>query len=145
MLRVFVSMMIAAIIPLAAADGESRGCSNATLKGNYGFILTGTSASGPPPAPLQQVIGVGMAHFDGAGNFTQTDNIHGSVNGFMAPDRPGMGTYSVNEDCTGVSTLLIQGQAPVERRFVVVDKGRELRTIVTSPATTMVTATARKQ
>jgi hypothetical protein len=138
-------MMIAASIPLAAADRGDSGCSNATLKGNYGFILTGTSASGPPPAPLQQVIGVGMVHFDGEGNFTQTDNIHGSVTGFTAPDRPGMGTYSVKEDCTGVSTLLIQGQPPVERRFVVVDKGRELRTIVTSPATTMVTATARKQ
>src|SRR5437763_479691 len=144
MLKVFACMMIAAVAPLAAADGEGRGCSNATLRGNYGFILTGTSASGPPPAPLQQVIGVGMVHFDGIGNFTQTDNIHGSITGFTAPDRPGSGTYSIKEDCTGISTLFITGQAPVERRFVVVDEGKELRTVVTSPGTTMVTATARK-
>ena len=144
MLRIFVSMMLAAVSPLAAADGEGRGCSNATLKGDYGFILTGTNASGPPPAPLQQIIGVGMVRFDGAGNFTQTDNIHGSITGFTAPDRPGSGTYSIKEDCTGVSTLLIPGQPPVERRFVVVDKGKEVRTAVMSPATTMVTAIARK-
>jgi hypothetical protein len=145
MLRSIVSLTLVAVSALAAADREDRGCSNATLKGDYGFILTGTSATGPPPALLQQIIGVGMVHFDGAGNFTQTDNIHGSITGFTAPDRPGRGTYSVKEDCTGVSTLLIEGQPPVERRFVVVDKGRELRTAVMSPATTMVTATARKQ
>src|SRR6266536_1036656 len=104
-----------------------RRSSNATLKGDYGLHLTGTNANGTPPAPLQQVIGVGMVHFDGAGNFTQTDNIHGSITGFTAPDRPGRGTYSIQEDCTGVSTLLIEGQAPVERRLVVVDKGKELR------------------
>lgn len=145
MLKVLVCMMIAATGSLGAADGDRRGCSNATLKGAYGFILTGTGASGPPPAPLQQLIGVGMVHFDGDGNFTQTDNIHGSITGFTAPDRPGSGTYSIKEDCTGVSTLLIEGQAPVERRIVVVDKGREVRTVVTSPASTMVTATARKR
>src|SRR5947209_20455981 len=122
MLRIFVSMMIVAVSPLAAADEKDRGCSNATLKGDYGFILMGTSVSGPPPTTLlQQVIGVGLVHFDGAGNFTQTDNIHGSMTGFTAPDRPGRGTYSIKEDCSGVSTPLIAGQAPVARRFVVVE------------------------
>lgn len=145
MRRIFAGLTIVAVSALAAAEREDHGCSNATLRGDYGFILTGTAASGPPPAPLQVIIGVGMVHFDGAGNFTQTDNIHGSITGFTAPDRPGSGTYSIKEDCTGVSTLLIAGQPPVERRFVVVDKGRELRTAVMSPGTTMVTATARKQ
>jgi hypothetical protein len=144
MLRIFVSIMIAAVSPLAAADGEGRGCSNATLKGNYGFIITGTSPSGPPPAPLQQIIGVSIAHFDGAGNFTQTDNLHGSITGFAAPDRPGTGTYSIKEDCTGVEMLFNPGQPPLELRFVVVDKGKEVRVAVMSPATVMVTSIGRK-
>jgi hypothetical protein len=33
------------------------------------------------------------------GNFTQVDNIHGSVTGWV-PNRPGSGTYQVNPDCT---------------------------------------------
>ena len=44
-------------------------------------------------------IGVGTRTFDGMGNFTQIDNVHGSVTGWT-PDRPGSGTYQVNPDCT---------------------------------------------
>jgi len=143
MLRIFVSMMIAAVSPLAAADGEGRGCSNATLKGEYGFILTGTKPSGPPPAPLEQMIGLALTRFDGAGNSTGTDNIHSSISG-LAPDRPGTGTYSIKEDCTGVFTLLNVGAPPLEGRLVVVDKGKEVRTVTTSPATVMVTGIGRK-
>jgi hypothetical protein len=144
MLRIFVSIVIAAVSPLAAADGVGSGCSNATLKGDYGYITTGTAPSGPPPAPLQQIIGVSIGHYDGAGNFTQTDNIHGSITGFATPDRPGSGTYSIKEDCTGVSMLLNPGQPPLELRFVVVDKGKEVRVAVMSPANVMVTSNGRK-
>jgi len=36
-----------------------------------------------------------MTTFDGNGNLTQTDNIHGSISGYTAPDRQGTGTYSL--------------------------------------------------
>jgi len=143
MLRILVSIMIAAIVPLAAADGEGHGCSNATLKGDYGFIITGSAPSGPPPAPLQQIIGVSIARYDGAGNTTGSDNVHGSITGFTAPDRQGTGTYLIKADCTGVGTLSNPGQPPLELRFVVVDNGKEVRIAVTSPGV-MVTSIGKK-
>jgi hypothetical protein len=142
----FVSMMLAVASLLAAGDGEGegkRGCSVATLKGTYGSLITGIKPSGPPPAPLEQTIGVVIQHFDGLGHLTRTDNVLGSISG-PGVNLPGTGTYSINEDCSGTMNLSIQGAPPLEVRFVVVDKGREFRAIVMSPPTVMVTAVGKK-
>ena len=142
MLRIFLSMGLAAM-SLSASDGDGRSCSDETLKGSYGFIIGGIRPSGPPPAPLEQIIGVALTTFDGHGNFTQIDNIHGSISPLW-PDRPGMGTYSFKQDCTGTMTLLNSGGPPLELRIVVVDKGREIRVAVMSPAAALVTSNGRK-
>ncbi len=78
------------------------GCSVATLTGNYGVrwqgfdILKGTAHEVP-------WAGVGVLTFDGAGNvsisFTQ------SLNGTISTGLTGVGTYTMNSDCT-VSTSL---------------------------------------
>jgi len=139
-----VSMMLAfAGGLLAAGEREGRACSVATLKGTYGTIVTGTRPSGPPPAPLEQMIAVALTHFDGQGHSTGTDNIHGSISG-AATDRPATGTYTINEDCSGTMTLLITGAPPLELRVVVVDKGKEFRGVVMSPASVMVTFNGRR-
>lgn len=139
----FMGLTLAVAGLLTAGEGEGRGCSLATLKGTFGSIVTGTRPSGPPPAPLEQMIGVVLTRFDGLGNLTSTDNIHGSISG-LAPDRPVTGTYTVNEDCTGTMTRVSAGAPSLELRFVLVDKGREIRTAVMSPATVMVTSIGRK-
>ena len=138
-----VTVMLAVAGLLAAGDGEGRRCSLASLKGTYGTILTGTKPSGPPPAPLEQLIGVALNTFDGEGHSTGIDNIHSAISGGI-PDRPGTGTYTINEDCSGTATLLNAGSPPLEMRFVVVDGGKEFRGIIVSPATVMVTFNARK-
>ena len=138
-----VSGMLAVAGLLAAEGGEGRGCSPATLKGDYGFVVTGTRPSGPPPAPLEQMVGVVLRHFDGLGHLTGTENIHGSISG-LVPDRQVTGTYSVNEDCSGTMNLTAPGIPPLEMRFVLVDKGKEIRAAVMSPATVMVTANGRR-
>src|SRR5262245_55685840 len=120
----FVSIMSAVAGLLAAGEGEGKGCSVATLKGAYGSLITGTKPSGPPPAPLEQTIGVVIQHFDGHGSLTRTDNILSSITG-PGVNLPGTGTYSINEDCSGTMNLSIQGAPPLVVRFVVVDKGRE--------------------
>jgi hypothetical protein len=139
----FVTIMVGAVT-LAAADGEGRGCSNATLKGHCGFILSGTKPSGPPPAPLEQMIGLSITYFDGTGGATQTDNIHGSMTGLVAPDRPGTGSYSINPDCTGTGLLLNAGTPPLEVRYVIVNNGKEVLVAVMSPANVMVSGTGKK-
>jgi hypothetical protein len=139
----FVSMMWAVAGLLAAGEGEGRGCSLGSLKGNWGFVVTGTRPSGPPPAALEQMVGVVWRHFDGLGNLTGTENIHGSISG-LVPDRLVTGTYSINGDCSGTMNLTAPGIPPLEMRFVLVDKGKEIRAAVMSPATVMVTANGRK-
>ena len=55
------------------------------------------------------------------GNFTQIDNIHGSVTGWV-PNRPGSGTYQVNPDCTFATQFVPGPGAPViEERGVIID------------------------
>jgi hypothetical protein len=78
------------------------------------------------------------------GNFTQIDNVHGSVTGWV-PDRPGSGTYQVNSDCTAV-TLFVPGPGapPIEERVVIVDAGKETFTMTATPAALMVTTVGKR-
>jgi hypothetical protein len=55
------------------------------------------------------------------------------------------GTNFVNPDCTGGQITYVPGAPPVEDSFVIVDNGREVRTLVISPATTIATANLRKK
>jgi len=101
----------AGILPIVHASGS---CSNSSLRGNFGFQFQGDIIGFGP------IAGVGVATFDGAGNFTQTDNV--SINGLPAIlNRPGSGTYSVNADCTGTQTLNTGGQV-FHNTFVIVGK-----------------------
>jgi hypothetical protein len=139
----FVSLMVAAASLMTGAKPEERGCSVATLNGAYGFMVTGTRPSGPPPAALEQMVGVVLRHFDGLGQLTGTENIHGSLSE-LVPDRVVTGTYSVNQDCSGTINLTAPGIPPLEMRFVVTNKGKEIIAAVMSPANVMVTAIGRK-
>jgi len=123
--------------------GHRRGCSEATLRGAYGIQMQGTRPSGPPPAPLESLAGVVIRHYDGQGAFTQVDNIKGSVTG-ITENRPGSGTYEVSEDCTGATYFDPGSGIVIKERFVIVDKGREVRSVVVSPPPVMVTTVQKK-
>ena len=134
---------------MAAAQAQMV-CSNATLKGYYGLQIVGTrpapsviSGIQATPGTTEQVIGVVIQVFDGDGAFTQIDNVKGSLSG-IAFDRAGIGTYSVNPDCTGMFTVNNPGLPPIVNRFVIVDNGKAFMTAVVSPQPVMVTATGRK-
>ena len=104
--------------------------------------------TGPVPPPvgggIQTLIGVVTRTYDGMGNFTQIDNIHGSVTGWV-PDRPGSGTYQVNPDCTVATQFQPAPGAPViEERVVIVDGGSELYSVTVSPLPTMVSTVAKR-
>ena len=98
-------------------------CTNRLIAGDYGFTIRGQKLAGPGPIGPQ--IGVAMAHFDGEGNFTQTDTV--TINGLVVADfthSPATGTYTVNSDCTGTFTInFTDGRPPVATAFVVVDNG----------------------
>jgi hypothetical protein len=120
-------------------------CTDATIRGTYGIHMQGT---GPVPPPLgggiQNLVGVVTRTYDGMGNFTQIDNIHGSVTGWT-PDRPGSGSYQVNPDCTAATQFQPGPGAPViEERIVIVDGGSELYSATTSPLSLMVTTVGKR-
>jgi hypothetical protein len=127
---------------LLAADA-SQTCNLATLKGDWGLVITGTRPSAPN-GPIEQAIGTLIRRYDGVGGFTQVDNVHGAVSGHT-PDRPGKGTYTVNADCSGVAKLDVTG-VPIqpEERFVIVDDGNGILSATSNPPTLLIAAQGRR-
>ena len=120
-------------------------CSDATIRGDWGTQMQGT-APVPPPlgGGIQNVVGVVTRTYDGMGNFTQIDNIHGSVTGWV-PNRPGSGTYQVNPDCTFATQFVPGPGAPViEERGVIVELGNELHTATVTPMPSMVSTHSQR-
>jgi hypothetical protein len=140
-----------AIVPARAQ--EHPACSNATLRGDYAFTITGQILAPAPAAGL--VSGVAMTHFDGDGKLTQFDHV---LHNGIAPAetwRPGSGPYHVNADCTGYMTITPEPTVPSDASpvltlyFVIGNNGSDIRTVVsgspTSPAfSALITSTATK-
>ena len=118
-------------------------CSLRTLRGAYGLVGNGVRGLGP--AGSESFVTVSMVTYDGHGNFTADGVSHGELTGVRGEGVTVSGTYYVNPDCTGGETTFIPGVPPLEDRFVIVDNGREVRTVVVSPLTTIGTANLRKR
>jgi hypothetical protein len=142
--------MLAAAIALPALSGVARaqdndGCSNATLKGDYAFAVTGWSLS-PAQLWVPEFI-VGIAQFDGKGKFTQVDYPADGLRTMgLTGFRTGQtGTYAVRADCTGGGELDLNvggvgtGHGVIKLAFVVSNGGRSVHAVVsgsTSPFAT---------
>jgi hypothetical protein len=128
---------------------ESRGCSDATLYGEYAFTVSGQIFLPTGACIVRQ--GVSLTHFDGAGRLTQVDEVLSSPNATVvlgAPVDPTTGfhdhetgTYTVHADCTGTFTVQFPpnvsstGTVPGAKLtvlFVLSNHGRDIDTIVTS-------------
>ncbi len=119
-------------------------CSDATIRGTYGIQMQGTQPVPPPQGGgTQTLIGVVVRTYHGDGTFSQVDNIKGSVTGIV-PDRPGSGTYQVNPDCSGVTFFQPGPGITIEERMVIVDRGNEIRSIVSSPLAVMVSSVQKR-
>jgi hypothetical protein len=142
-----VAFCLASGQALMAQNGVFQSiCTNAMLEGDYGFVVTGTRPSAPTPGPPpENIVGVAMTHFDGNGNLTQTDNIHGSITSTASPNRPGTGTYTINSDCSGIMMLSSSGSPTLTLSIVVVEDGNEVRTAVTDPTANVTPGTSQPQ
>jgi len=147
----FVALVRLSIFALLAAGTQAHAhatCSNATLAGDYASTVSGQLFHADGTVETRQ--GLVMAHFDGHGNFTQTDFVLNTLNGQTAPT-PGpvdpqtgfqnheSGTYQVNADCTG--SLEIHFAPPpvpgatgalIKVFLVIGSQGNALRTVVVS-------------
>ena len=100
----------------AQAGGPGGACSNATLKGAFGFIghgeilgLIGADGKVHPYAAPSILDDVALVTFDGAGNFSRTDFgvIGGLPKGGQTTFNPNQtGAYTVNADCTGTMKIV---------------------------------------
>ena len=126
---VFTTLFVLGIVPRAQA-GQPRGCSNATLRGSFGFTSVGNLLALPPPlaGPFAEI---GRQTFYGNGNTDATATA--SANGNIAKLTL-QGTYAVNPDCTGSMTLFVfELGGSFNADFVIDDDGAELRVILTDP------------
>jgi hypothetical protein len=129
-----VSLLAALAMPVGLTaqerSGRAKECSNATLRGSFGYTSTGTLLASYVPPPLAGPFAeVGRQTFDGKGNTDATATL--SANGNIVKVTI-EGTYTVNPDCTGSLTLNVSPLgATVHADFVIGDDGAELRAIVT--------------
>jgi len=145
----FLSTLALLSVSGAAWAEENRGCSDATLYGEYAFTVSGQIFLPTGASILRQ--GVALTHFDGAGHLTQVDEVLSSPNAAVVPGAPvdpttgfhdhETGSYTVHSDCTGTFTVQFPpnvsstGTVPgakLTARFVLGNHGRDIYTIVTS-------------
>ena len=132
-----------ALLGLAgAASAQDDGCTTSTLHGDYGFTVSVQILNAD--GTITSRAGVGITHYDGAGNLTQTDYVMSLTPGHTPPGgidttpafRTGeTGTYTVNPDCTGSAEIDFPphpGGLVVKLMFVLADHGRAVHTIVSS-------------
>lgn len=117
---------------IALAQSESsrvKECSNASLKGSFGYTSTGALTTSYVPAPLAGPFAeVGRQTFDGKGSTDATATL--SANGNIVAVTI-EGTYTVTPDCTGTMTLNVSPLgATVHLDFLISADGTELRAIV---------------
>ncbi|HEY3625072.1 MAG TPA: hypothetical protein VGL00_02275 [Terracidiphilus sp.] len=151
--RGFIALTLMLVLNSRCFAADNDGCSNATLRGDYGFTILGDQPN--PDGTTSPVVGVAITHFDGAGKLTQKDF---AVTGGLPLPANGnaatgfhfaggeTGKYSVNSDCTGSAEIDLNAPAPaglskgvIKLMFIVPPDGARIHTVVsefTAPFTT---------
>ncbi len=128
-----------------AQAGDNDGCSDATLKGDYAFTISGQILHAD--GTIDNRYGIAMRNFDGRGNISFIDFVASLTPGHIPPGgiypnpvfRVGLtGTYHVNADCTGTAEEnfppppgVPSGQV-IKLMFILSDHGREIHEVVAS-------------
>ena len=145
-MRHAILITAAVLLGSGTAFAQRQSCDNHILSHTYGVQISGSRPSAPGPlAPTEPVVGVGLAHFDGRGGYTQTGWTHGGISG-VASAASATGTYNVNPDCSGTVTFQYAGQPfAIHVAIVVVGDGDEVKGATMEPAGILVTANWRQR
>ncbi len=128
------------LVPTAQAKNLGR-CTERTVRGTYAFALTGSVINVGPIAAS------GTTTFDGEGTVSITGAINTTT---LNPILEGTftGTYTVNpDDCTAsavVTTPGVFGYTDLHFRGVIINKGDEIRYLITDPGIVFAGATVRQ-
>ena len=119
-----LTVALAASSPLTA---HASACSNMTVKGTWANSIHGQLFL--PDGSTLLIDGIVKTTYDGEGNFTQVDAV--ADNGNITPGwRAGSGTYTVNPDCTGTSTVVVPGMPDLHLQFIVSPSGNTSHFVV---------------
>ncbi|MHC5675047.1 hypothetical protein [Nostoc sp.] len=127
----FTTLIIATVSALTISNAISQkvnaqatpSCNNATIKGSYGFKLTGTiQGSSYAEVDLIKLNGRGIFELTGARTASNT------VNGYSLTNVTAAGTYSVKHDCT---VQLFSSEDSATYSGTIVDGGKEIFIIIT--------------
>lgn len=141
--HLLVATALAASTAATAANPEpKRFCSDSLVRGTYAGQLQGKVRL-PDGTTAAEIIGVVIRLYDGKGGVAQWDNVRNSASGYV-PNRYGQGTYRVNDDCTVDVEFQPSPTTRIVERAVIVDDGRELRSITVEPATLWVTSVQQR-
>ena len=135
-----------------ASATDDNGCSDGTLKGDYGFTINGYSPN--PDGTQSPTRGIAITHFDGVGKLTQRDFVitagvpnagNGNAQTGFVFSTGETGSYKLNADCTGTMEIDLNVPVPfgstgvIKLMIVVTNSGRAIHTVVaeiTSPGAT---------
>ena len=136
-----IAALALSLAPTAMAD--VTGCNNATLRGTFGYTLTGTLLATGLVGPFAEI---GTQTFDGRGGTTASAMLSQNGNIFKISIK---GTYIVNDDCTGTFTLQVSPFGITNLIFFVIDNGgSSLQLMEINPnqgGGSVVTGTGRRQ
>jgi hypothetical protein len=129
-----ILVMLASIVLLAysslaqPSEVAPTSCTNASIKGSFGFILTGADSSGNPYAAVGQLVA------GGTGTFTGTETI--TDDGVIDNNAAVTGTYSLGPRCTGTATITASGGTATNYAIVFDSVAKEIEMVETDPAIT---------
>ncbi len=103
------SIILLFVAILAVGSASAATCSDATLKGVYGFVSSGFGGDGTPRASVAQFTADGKGNLSGTGTKSKDGTI---VTGTLT------GTYSVAKNCTGSVTFTDQDGEVRDGNFV---------------------------
>lgn len=118
---------------------DDNACSNKSLKGSFGFRITGTNGAVGPFAFVGHFVADGEGNITGAGTE--------AILPVVGRNQPFAATYTVNADCTGSAVLTFtspDAHSSARLDFVLVDDGKEIMLIDTDRGT-VESGVARKQ
>ena len=125
-----------------AVKQGSPTCTNAGVRGSYGFETTGVSVAG---AATGAVAFIGELKFsvNASGDGVIRGQVSSSDDGTFLAEEPVTGAYKVDPDCRGWATIKPEGLPEMRFQLVVVEGGNEMLAIETD-ADTVVSGTLVK-
>jgi hypothetical protein len=132
----FVPVAQAQVTDNPLLTSQTPSCSNGTLRGPYGVLFQGTAPG------FGDFVSVALVAYDGAGKLQGKGTVN--VGGRVVEDAV-TGAYQVNPDCTLTGSITYSNwNLTVTGTGIVVNGGKEISYIATSPSSVLLSGTVKK-